>query len=160
LRPIVRQVDPRVTVKDVRTMKDVIDGTIVQERAIAQLASFFSLFALTLASLGLYGALSFGVVRRTREIGVRMALGASVRDVLALVVRQGLALASLGCVLGLAGALALARLVASLLYNVKANDPLTFVATALVLFGVALLACWLPARRAASLDPMEALRTE
>ena len=89
-----------------------------------------------------------------------MALGASVRDVLALVVRQGLALASLGCVLGLAGALALARLVASLLYNVKANDPLTFVATALVLFGVALLACWLPARRAASLDPMEALRTE
>ena len=141
-------------------MKDVIDGTIVQERAIAQLAGFFSVFALTLASLGLYGALSFGVVRRTREIGVRMALGASVRDVLALVVRQGLALASLGCVLGLAGALALARLVASLLYNVKANDPLTFVATALVLFGVALLACWLPARRAASLDPMEALRTE
>jgi len=113
-----------------------------------------------LASLGLYGALSFGVVRRTREIGVRMALGANVRDVLALVVRQGLALALLGCVLGLAGALALARLVASLLYNVKANDPLTFAATALILLGVALLACLIPARRAAKVDPMEALRTE
>ena len=160
LRPIVRQLDPRVTVRDVRTMKDVIDGTIVQERAIAQLASFFSLFALTLASLGLYGALSFGVVRRTREIGVRMALGASAREVLALVVRQGLALALLGCVLGVAGALALARLVAGLLYNVKANDPLTFAATALVLLGVALLACWLPARRAAKVDPLEALRYE
>src|SRR6185369_2489857 len=123
LRPMIRQVDPRVTIKEVRTMKEVIDGTIVQERAIAQLASFFSVFALTLASLGLYGVLSFGVVHRTREIGVRMALGASVRDVLALVVRQGLALALLGCVLGLTGALALARLVASLLYNVKANDP-------------------------------------
>ena len=141
-------------------MKDVIDGTIVQERAIAQLAGFFSVFALTLASLGLYGALSFGVVRRTREIGVRMALGARTREVLALVVRQGLALALLGCVLGLAGALALARLVASLLYNVKANDPLTFVATALVLLGVALLACLIPARRAAKVDPMEALRYE
>src|SRR5438093_12573404 len=115
---------------------------------------------LTLASLGLDGALSFGVVRRTREIGVRMALGANVRDVLALVVRQGLALALLGCVLGLTGALALARLVASLLYNVKANDPLTFVATALVLLGVALLACLIPARRAAKVDPMEALRYE
>jgi len=144
----------------VRTMKDVIDGTIVQERAIAQLAGFFSVFALTLASLGLYGALSFGVVRRTREIGVRMALGASAREVLALVVRQGLALALLGCVLGVAGALALARLVAGLLYNVKANDPLTFAATALVLLGVALLACWLPARRAAKVDPLEALRYE
>jgi predicted permease len=160
LRPIVRQVDPRVTVKDVRTMKDVIDGTIVQERAIAQLASFFSVFALILASLGLYGVLSFGVVRRTREIGVRMALGASAREVLALVVRQGLTLAMLGCVLGIAGALALTRLVASLLYNVKANDPLTFAVTALVLLGVTLLACWLPARRAAKVDPMEALRYE
>ncbi|HXT41235.1 MAG TPA: ABC transporter permease [Candidatus Angelobacter sp.] len=160
LRPIIRQVDPRVTIRDMRTMKEVIDGTIVQERAIAQLASFFSVFALILASLGLYGALSFGVVRRTREIGVRMALGASAREVLALVVRQGLTLASLGCALGLAGALALARLVASLLYNVKANDPLTFVATALVLLGIALLACWLPARRAAEVDPMEALRYE
>jgi ABC-type antimicrobial peptide transport system permease subunit len=143
-----------------RTMKEVIDGTIVQERAIAQLASFFSVFALILASLGLYGVLSFGVVHRTREIGVRMALGASAWEVLSLVVRQGLALALPGCVLGIAGALVLVRLVASLLYDVKPNDPFTFVATALVLLGVALLACWLPARRAAKVDPMVALRYE
>jgi predicted permease len=160
LRPIIRLVDPRVTIREMRTMKEVIDGTIVQERAIAQLASFFSVFALILASLGLYGVLSSGVVHRTREIGVRMALGARASEVLSLVVRQGLGMALLGCVLGIAGALVLVRLVASLLYDVKPNDPFTFVATALVLVGVALLACWLPARRAAKVDPMEALRYE
>jgi predicted permease len=160
VRPMIRQVDPRVTIRDMRTMKDVIDSTIVQERAIAQLAGFFSVFALILASLGLYGVLSFGVVHRTREIGVRMALGASAWEVLALIVRQGFALALLGCVIGTAGALVVVRLAASLLYDVKPNDPFTFVATVLVLLGVALLACWLPARRAAKVDPMVALRYE
>jgi len=147
-------------VKELRAMEDVVASQLVQERMIAQLAGFFSVFALTLSSLGLYGTLSYAVARRTREIGVRMALGASVRNVLALVVRQGVALALLGCGVGLAGAFALTRLVASLLYGVEANDPITFAATALILLVVALLASWIPAQRAAKVDPMVALRTE
>jgi predicted permease len=160
IRRIVQQIDPTLGVKELRTMEDVVASQLVQERMIAQLAGFFSVFALTLSSLGLYGTLSYAVARRTREIGVRMALGASVRSVLALVVRQGVALALLGCGVGLAGAFALTRLVASLLYGVEANDPITFAATALILLAVALLASWIPAQRAAKVDPMVALRYE
>jgi predicted permease len=160
LRPIVRQIDPRVTLKDVRTLEETIDRTIVPERVIAKLACFFSVFALTLASLGLYGVLSYGVTQRAREIGVRMALGAGARDVVALVVRQGLMLAVIGCALGLLGAAALTRLIADLLYGVAPNDPTTLLTTVAVLISVAMLACWLPARRAAKVDPMVALRYE
>src|SRR6185503_17398195 len=131
-----------------------------QERLIAQLGGFFSVFALALACLGIYGVLSFAVVQRTREIGVRIALGAQRRDVVSLVVSQGLKLVLLGSVMGLVAALAATRLVSSLLYRVTPTDPATFACVSLLLGLVAVLASWLPARRATKVDPMEALRYE
>jgi predicted permease len=160
LAGVVREVDPSVRVRDVRTMNDVVDGSVHQERLIAQLGGFFSVFALALACLGLYGVLSFAVVQRTREIGVRVALGAQRREVLSLVVGKGLKLVLIGSVLGLAGALAATRLVSSLLYGVAPTDPMTFAGVALLLVAVAVLASWIPARRASKVDPMEALRYE
>jgi putative ABC transport system permease protein len=116
--------------------------------------------ALLLAALGIYDVTSYAVAQRTHEIGVRMALGARRGDVLALVVGQGMGLSLAGVGLGLAFALALSRLVAGLLFGVAATDPATYAALALLLAGVALVACWLPARRAAALDPVAALQEE
>jgi predicted permease len=160
LSGIVREADRAARVRDVRTMNDVVNRTMHQERLIAQLGGFFSVFALGLACLGLYGVLSFAVVQRRREIGVRVALGAQRRDVLSLVVGKGLKLALIGSLVGLASALAATRLVSSLLYGVTPADPVTFAGVALLLVLVAMLASWLPARRAAQVDPMEALRHE
>jgi putative ABC transport system permease protein len=160
IRGIVREVEPTVQVRDLRTLNEVIDTTLHQERVVAQLSGFFSLFALALACPGLYGVLSFSVVQRTREIGVHIALGAQRKEVLALVVGQGLKLAVLGVGLGLVAALAVTRFVASLLYGVTATDPATFIGVSLLLLLVAGLASWLPARRATKLDPMTVLRHE
>ena len=160
IRQAVRAIDPRMDVSGLRTMDDVVDEQLLQERTIAQLAGFFSLSALVLAGLGLYGILSHNVVRRTREIGIRMALGAKAGDVLSVIVREGMALTLIGCGIGIALALALTRFVASLLYGVTPIDPTTFGGVTLVLMAAALLACYLPARRAARIDPMVALRYE
>jgi len=115
---------------------------------------------LLLSAIGIYGLMHYFVVQRTNEIGVRMALGARYGNVLALVLRQGLTLAGCGIIAGMLGALGLTRLLSSLLYGVTPTDPLTFAATPAILLGVAALACWIPARRAARIDPMLALRQE
>jgi ABC-type antimicrobial peptide transport system permease subunit len=113
-----------------------------------------------LAAIGLYGVIAYAVSQRTREIGIRIALGARRGDVLALVLRQGLRLAGIGIVLGVLGAVGLTRVLVNMLFEIKPTDPLTFVGVSLVLFVVSLLASWLPAHRAAKVDPMEALRYE
>jgi ABC-type antimicrobial peptide transport system permease subunit len=141
-------------------MNDMVNRSVHQENLIAQLSGFFSVFALALACLGLYGVLSFAVVQRTREIGVRLALGAQKSDVVSLVVSQGLKLVLLGSVIGLVAALAATRLVSSLLYGITPTDPATFGGVSLLLGLVAVLASWLPAWRATKVDPMEALRYE
>jgi len=131
-----------------------------QERIIANLGGFFSLTALALACLGLYGTLSFTVAQRTREIGLRIALGAQRVNVFSLVVVKGLKLAAIGSAIGLVCALAVTRLVSRLLYGVSPIDPVTFASVSFLLVAVAMLASWMPARRATKIDPMEALRYE
>jgi ABC-type antimicrobial peptide transport system permease subunit len=160
IRRVVTRIEPQVTIRNLRTMDEVIDRLLVRERIIAQLVGFFSMVALLLASLGIYGLLSYTVAQRTREIGVRMALGATLRDVVRLVIRQGLTLALFGFALGVSAALMVTKFIATLLYGVQPADPFTFAVVTGLLVAVALTACWLPARRAASVDPMEALRYE
>ena len=147
-------------IENVRTMTQLVASSVGQRRLSVQLLAGFSGVALLLAAIGLYGLLAFNVTQRTQEIGIRMALGAQRRDVLGLVVCQGMRLALLGVGIGLAAALALSRVLQTLLFDVKPTDPLTFTAVSLALIAVALLACWLPARRAAKVDPIEALRCE
>jgi len=126
----------------------------------AQLLALFAGIALVLAAVGIYGVLAQSVSQRRQEIGIRMALGAQPRDVLKLVIRQGMTLALAGIAIGAVAALAGSRLISSLLYGVTATDPMTLAATALVLGAAALLACYIPARRATRVDPMDALRCE
>jgi putative ABC transport system permease protein len=126
----------------------------------ATLLSIFGLLALSLAAIGLYGVMSYSVGQRTREIGIRVSIGAQRRDVLKLIMGQGLILSSIGIIIGFVAALAAARLISHLLYEVSATDPATFALIALLLVGVATVACYIPARRATRVDPMIALRNE
>jgi putative ABC transport system permease protein len=160
IRHEARSLDKDLPLYDVRTFTELTAEAMSQERIIATLSSFFGLLALLLASVGLYGMMAYAVARRTHEFGVRLALGAQTGDVLKLVIRQGMALVAVGLIVGLAVAMTLTRFIASQLYGVGATDPATFAAISLLLTAVALLACYLPARRATKVDPIVALRIE
>jgi putative ABC transport system permease protein len=153
-------VDPALHVTRVATMKRSLDDALAPQRFSTLVLSAFAAGALLLAAIGLYGVLAFAVSQRTREIGVRIALGAQPADVLALVVRQGMRLVLVGLLVGVSAAVGLTRMMSTLLYRTGRFDPLTFIACPIVLAAVALLACYLPARRAAKIEPLTALRTE
>lgn len=160
VRRAVNELDSNVPIFYLRTQSDNIDQLLFQERLIARLSSFFGALALLLACVGLYGLLSYEVARRTREIGVRMALGAAQRNVLGIVVGQGIVLTVAGVAIGTAAALGLTRYLNSVLFDVHPGDPITLAAVATILLSVALLASYVPARRATNVDPMVALRNE
>jgi predicted permease len=160
VRQTIRQVNNNLPIDDVVSLSDHVGRSLVQQKLIARLAAFFGLLALLLACVGLYGVMSYGVARRTNEIGIRMALGAQGRSVLWLVLREALLLVVIGLVVGVLASLAVTKTAASLLYELKPNDPLTIVLATLLLTAVAVLAGYLPARRAARVDPMVALRDE
>jgi len=160
LKRMVWKADPTIPVTQVRSMSEVLSISFAEQRFNTLLLAIFAGVALLLASVGLYGVLAFTVAQRTREIGIRMALGAQARDVLRLVLRQGLTLSLLGVAAGVCVSLAGTRVLARLLYGVAPTDPATFAAVALVLITVALAASYVPARRAMKVDPMVALRYE
>jgi putative ABC transport system permease protein len=160
VRAKVWEVDKNQPVYDVATMEHRFSEAVAPQRFNALVLGIFAGMAVVLAGVGVYGVMAYSVARRTHEIGIRMALGAKRQDVIRLLLRGGAALALVGTTLGLAGALALTRFLSNLLYGVTARDPLTFVAVALILIGVALIASYIPARRATKVDPMVALRHE
>jgi predicted permease len=160
IRRVVQEADQDVPIYGVTTQRQQIDESLGEERFFVQFASLFGLLALGLASVGIYGLMAYSVVRRTREIGIRMALGAQHAQVLWMVLRESLFLAALGMAVGLAGALATTRVLASMLFGLAATDPLTIAGASLVMTGVAALAGYLPARRATKVDPIVALRYE
>jgi len=160
VRQAVWAVDKDQPVSNVRTMDQVLAAAISRERFQMLLLGLFAALALVLACVGLYGVISYGVAQRTHEIGVRMALGAQPRDVLRLVIRQGMVLTLAGLLIGTAGALAATRVMTELLYGVMPTDAITFISVGALLVLVALLACYVPARRATKVDPLIALRYE
>ncbi len=156
----IREIDKDLPNPQARTMETVLAASIAERRSNMVLLGVFAVLALILTGLGIYGVISYSVTQRTQEIGIRMALGAQSRDVLQLVIRQGMSLVLIGLCIGLVGAIALTRVIATLLFGVGAKDPLTFVAVAALLSIVAFVACYIPARRATKVDPLVALRYE
>jgi putative ABC transport system permease protein len=160
IRQKVWAIDRNIPITEVRTEEEIIASAVVQPKFNALLLALFATLALCLGAIGIYGVISYTVTQRTHEIGIRLALGARRRDVLSLVVRQGMTLVLIGVGIGLLSALAVTRWIETLLFGVRPTDPVTYAALALVLIVVALLACFVPARRAMKVDPMTALRHE
>lgn len=160
IREQVRALDPDQPITGIKTMDELLGRTLSQARFSLLLFGLFAALALMLAAIGIYAVMATAVTQRTHEIGLRMALGAQKRDVLRLVIGQGMLPVLIGVVVGLASALALTRLLSSLLFGVSANDPLTLAVITLLLSCVAFVACYLPARRATKVDPLVALRFE
>ena len=157
---VVTAMDPDLPLFGVKTMEEYLSASVASPRFNTTLLTIFAAVALVLTIVGLYGVMSYSVAQRTNEIGIRIALGAQGRDVVMMIVKQGSKLVLVGLAIGLVGAFAVTRLVASLLFGVTAKDPFTFAAVAMLLAVVALLACYIPAWRATKVDPMEALRCE
>jgi putative ABC transport system permease protein len=160
VRNEVTALDKDQPVADIQTMEQRLAASLAEPRFNMLLLGIFAAVALALAAVGLYGVMAYGVTQRTHEIGIRMALGAQRSNVLKLVVRQGMVMALIGVVLGLAASFALTRVMTSLLFGVSATDPLVFTVIALLLAAVAFIASYIPARRAIKVDPMIALRYE
>jgi putative ABC transport system permease protein len=160
VRDAVAAVDSTVPTGQMRSMEQVLSRSLSLRTFMMTLLSLFAGLALVLSSVGIYGVISYAVSQRTREIGVRIAIGASRTDVLRLVLLEGLKLILVGAALGIAGAFALTRLLSSMLYNVSVTDPLIFSSVTALLVGVSLAACYVPARRAMRVDPIVALRYE
>jgi putative ABC transport system permease protein len=160
VRSAILSIDKNQPAYDVKTMDDVFSASVANTRLVVLLFGVFSMFALLLASIGIYGLIAYSVAQRTREIGIRLALGAQTKDVLRMVITQGMILALIGAGLGLAGAFAATRVMRGLLYGVSATDPMIFIGVSLLLTVVALLACYIPARRATKVDPIIELRYE
>src|SRR3954470_10247227 len=164
LLPAVQQavwnVNKSVPLGNPRSMNEMIARTLLQKKFTMLLLSIFAGTALLLAAVGLYGVISYSVAQRTRELGIRIALGAQRSDVLRLILRQGMTVVAAGLIVGLAASFGVTRMIASLLYGISASDPFTFLLLSAVLVMVALVACWLPARRASAVDPIVALHAE
>jgi predicted permease len=160
LREQVQSVNPELPVFSAQTLNEVVSASLAQRRFSMEMVSLFALTALLLAGLGIYGVISYMVSERTHEIGIRLALGAQSRSILRMVLRQGLGLAIAGAAVGLVGALIVSHLMAGMLYGVRPVDPVTFAGVAILLIGVAVVACYMPARRAIRVDPLVALRHE
>jgi len=155
-----KDLDPDLPMYHVRTMEQQVNESLAQRRFSTLLLGLFASVALALATIGIYGVMAYLVNQGTRELGIRIALGASQRNILSLVVRQGMVLAFSGVTIGLAAAFLLTRLMRSLLFGVEATDPITFAGISLLLATIALLACYVPAQRAARIDPLISLRCE
>jgi ABC-type antimicrobial peptide transport system permease subunit len=158
VRREVNSIDPDLALADIKTMDQLMSESLGRSRYRGVLLGIFAIVALTLAAVGIDGVIAYAVSQRTREIGIRIALGAQKRDIFRMVVGHGLILSLIGVVMGLAASLMLTRYLASLLYGVSSTDPATITSVALLLITVALLACSIPARRATRVDPMSALR--
>jgi putative ABC transport system permease protein len=160
IRGMVHQLDPGASVDRIATMEQIVSNSITRPRMYAVLVAIFSGIAITLAAIGLYGVMAYSVTQRTREIGIRMALGAQRREIMRLVLRQSVALVALGLGAGLATAFGVTRYLEGLLFGLTPLDPMTFASVAVGFVTVALIASYIPARRATSIDPLDALRCE